>query len=196
MKEMTNCILYASEGERPWIENIDLQYKDRPIPNFYHLVNKSVSIDNIVKDREKIELEENLTIEVVKSGGHSLDGVSYLLNEKAIIFTGDAIPVKGDIPIYINKRASLESLEKLKKLNKIQYYCPAWDKVYTDKEGKQAINQGEEFIHKIQKEIDIILRENKEINMEQWKEFVCERLGMEQLKGNPLFLKTIACHLN
>lgn len=28
------CKIYASAGEKRWIEDIDLQFKERPIPNF------------------------------------------------------------------------------------------------------------------------------------------------------------------
>ena len=35
IKEISGCEVYASEKERRWIEDIDTQYKERPIPNFY-----------------------------------------------------------------------------------------------------------------------------------------------------------------
>ena len=31
------CRIYASVGERRWIEDVDLQFRERPIPNFYQL---------------------------------------------------------------------------------------------------------------------------------------------------------------
>ena len=33
-QEHTGCKIYASEGEKRWIEDIDLQFKERPIPIF------------------------------------------------------------------------------------------------------------------------------------------------------------------
>jgi len=50
IRELSNCSICACEKERNWIENIDTQYKQRPIPNFYNLVNKSTHIDKIIKD--------------------------------------------------------------------------------------------------------------------------------------------------
>lgn len=35
MQEHTGCIIYASEGEKRWIEDIDLAFQERPIPNLY-----------------------------------------------------------------------------------------------------------------------------------------------------------------
>lgn len=34
IKEITNCTIYANDRTRRWSENIDLQFKERPIPNF------------------------------------------------------------------------------------------------------------------------------------------------------------------
>ena len=48
IKERYSCCVYASRGERDWIEDIDLQYEKRPIPGFYGLVDGSVPVDNIL----------------------------------------------------------------------------------------------------------------------------------------------------
>jgi len=34
IKELTNCKILAHESEAAWIENIDLQRKERPVPGF------------------------------------------------------------------------------------------------------------------------------------------------------------------
>ncbi|WP_168171613.1 MBL fold metallo-hydrolase [Oribacterium sp. C9] len=47
-REHSGCKIYASEGERLWIEDIDLQFKERPIPNFYNLAGKSSKVDFVV----------------------------------------------------------------------------------------------------------------------------------------------------
>ena len=47
-KKKTGCTVYASEGERAWIENIDTQYSERPIPNFYALAGSSVNVDVVI----------------------------------------------------------------------------------------------------------------------------------------------------
>ena len=38
IKETYSCCVYASRGERDWIEDTDLQYEKRPIPGYYGLV--------------------------------------------------------------------------------------------------------------------------------------------------------------
>ena len=49
-REKYGTKIYASEGERAWIEDIDLQFAWRPIPNFYRLAGKSTPVDHVVKD--------------------------------------------------------------------------------------------------------------------------------------------------
>lgn len=44
LKRASGCQIYASAGEASWIANIDLQFKQRPIPDFYQLVQRILSI--------------------------------------------------------------------------------------------------------------------------------------------------------
>ncbi|MDD6610971.1 MAG: hypothetical protein PUE91_01990 [Clostridiales bacterium] len=47
--------------------------------------------------------------------------------EKRAVFTGDAIAIAEDIPIYIDPDKSLESLKRLDALsNQVQLYCPGF----------------------------------------------------------------------
>lgn len=64
-REHTGCKIYASGGERAWIENIDQQYQERPIPNFYKLAGKSTEVDVTVRNGDLIPLEENLSVQVI-----------------------------------------------------------------------------------------------------------------------------------
>lgn len=38
IKRLSGCEVYASQLEKEWIENIETQARERPIPNFYTLV--------------------------------------------------------------------------------------------------------------------------------------------------------------
>ena len=39
-QEHTGAKIYTSEGEKRWIEDIDLEFRERPIPNFYRLAGR------------------------------------------------------------------------------------------------------------------------------------------------------------
>lgn len=126
--EKTGCDIYASRREKHWIENIDLGYEERPIPNFYRLAGKSAKVTRTVKDGDIITLEKELEVQVVGTLGHSIDELSFVIGENA--FIGDSIPVKGDISIYINKVKTLNSMNKIAQLPSVTTFYPAWDTVY------------------------------------------------------------------
>ena len=49
IKQETGCKIIAHKDEKLWIENIEKQFKERPIPGFHFLVGNSVKVDVTVK---------------------------------------------------------------------------------------------------------------------------------------------------
>lgn len=191
-REHTGCKIYASQGERAWIENIDLQYQERPIPNFYKLAGNSTVVDVAVQDGDIISLEDNMDIQVISTPGHSVDEVSYRLGNS--LFLGDAIPVKGDIPIYINARDAFRTLQKIRDLDGICNYYPAWDHTYSVSNINEKINDAVQIIRTLDEQVCTILETGRTSDITAVTNLVCERLNMPYLKENPLFRKTILSH--
>lgn len=191
-QEYTGCKIYASQGERAWIENINLQYQERPIPNFYKLAGKSTKVDLTVRDGDLIPLEDNLNIQVISTPGHSADEVSYRLENS--LFLGDAIPVKGDIPIYINMRDAFRTLQTIRNLKGICNYYPAWDHTYSVSDIDEKINDAEHIISTLDEQVQTILEIERVTDITIITNLVCERLKMPYLKENPLFRKTVLAH--
>ncbi len=182
-KEATNCSIYASEKEKGWIEDIDLQFRERPIPNFYTLAGKSTKIDHIVKDGDKIQLEEDLVVEVFKTAGHSIEEVSYKIGRS--FFIGDSLPVKGDIPIFIDERETRNTIELLENFANIDFYYPAWDRTYDSICIKEKIQEARDLMDQLKKFVNEVEEESNLV------EEVCEKMKMPMLKNNPLFKRTL-----
>lgn len=191
-KEKTNCKIYTSEGERAWIENIDLQYRKRPIPNFYNIAGKSAMVDVNVRDGDTIKLDDEISVNVIGTPGHSADEVSYRINDA--VFTGDSILVKGDIPIYIDKNNTLKSLEKIRRLNNIKYCYPAWDKIYTYKQMIEKCNEAAEMIKSIDCAVKSVMACCTNINKSEIIKVVCDKLNLSL--DNQLIETTIESHMN
>lgn len=187
-QEHTGCRIYASEGEKRWIEDIDLQFKERPIPNFYKLAGKSSRVDVVVKDGDKIELEENVTVRVIRTAGHSCDEVSYLVCGN--MFIGDSVPVKGDIPIFIDEREMRKTLRILKETHEVTTYYPAWDQTYTAEMMDSKLNEAVVLIDLLKKTVS---ESDDGAGLPVLVDRVCDRLKMSMLKSNPLFSRTIEC---
>ena len=187
-QEHTGCRIYASEGEKSWIEDIDLQFKERPIPNFYKLAGKSSRVDVEVKDGDVIELEAGLTVSVIRTAGHSCDEVSYLVCDN--MFIGDSVPVKGDIPIFIDEREMRETLHILKDTKGVKTYYPAWDHTYTAEMMEHKLNEAGELIDLLKKAVS---ESDDGGELPVLVDRVCNRLKTPMLKSNPLFSRTIEC---
>ena len=187
-QEHTGCRIYASEGEKRWIEDIDLQFKERPIPNFYQLAGKSSKVDVVVKDGDKIELEDGATVSVIRTAGHSCDEVSYFACGN--MFIGDSVPVKGDIPIFIDELEMRKTLRILKDIKGVKTYYPAWDQTYTAEMMESKLNEAGELVNLLKKRVSE-LDEGAELSV--LVDQVCDRLKMPMLKSNPLFGRTIEC---
>lgn len=192
-QEKTGCNIYASEGEKRWIEDIDLEFKERPIPNFYGLAGKSSKVNQIVKDGDRIILEENLEIQVIATPGHSVDEVSYIVGDNA--FIGDSVPIKGDIPIYIDKTKTIESMRKILKLLKVKTFYPAWDITYTRKIMEEKIFEAIELINLIDNAVKVISTDNPNADLSFVSQAVSKKIEMPFLTQNPLFRHTVKSHM-
>mgnify|MGYP004487617143 CR=1 FL=1 len=191
-RENIGCTIYAGEKECNWIENIDLQFQERPIPNFYKLAGASVTIDHRLKDKDKIELEDGCMLHVMETPGHSVGEISYILGDA--FFIGDSIPVKGDIPIYVDKIKLLESLEKINSMKaKVQYYYPAWDNTYSSENIGETVEAAKEIVNEIDHAVHIALQEKDDVEKTISK--VCQILDKPMLEKHPLFTKTILAHI-
>lgn len=187
-REKYGAEIYASEGERAWIEDIDLQFAERPIPNFYHLAGQSTRVDHVVKDGDKVYLTDGTCIEVIGTSGHSADEVSYRIED--VIFIGDTVPVRGDIPIFIDVDAVKISLAVLKDLPGIEYFYPAWDQTYSLEMMKEKLEEAKELVDELE-QIVCDVDHGQELSV--LTENVCESLNMPALRTNPLFARTVAC---
>ena len=187
-REKYGTKIYASEGERPWIEDIDLQYARRPIPNFYKLAGKSTQVDQIVKNGDRIHLSDDMEIEVIGTPGHSADEVSYRIGN--MVFIGDTLPVRGDIPIFIHLENTLHSLEILENLSGVETFYPAWDQAYSFEMMREKIADARELIKKLEQTVRAVgMEEELPVLVRQ----VCDLLHTPMWKENPLFARTIDC---
>lgn len=194
LKERTGCKVYASLGERPWIEDIQQQFEERPIPNFYTLVNRSVSVDTLLKDGDRVVLEPALTIQAVGTPGHSRDELSYLLPEQHAVFTGDAIPVRGDIPIWVHRDDARRSLETLRNLPGIEAFYPAWDAPYDRPQAMNKLSDALELMEELQHWVDQCRAHTNALD--DLVKHVCDGMKTPHFLQNPLFRRTIQSMLS
>lgn len=193
IKSITGAKVYAPKQELSWIENIDVQYRERPIPNFYQLLSQSVEVDMALSDGDVIILEDGVQIRAVDTAGHSHGSMSFVLNDTAI-FAGDAIPVDYDLPIFVDYGQSMKSLDKISELSDLPYICPAWDEVYDGEKRKRVLESSKNMLKRLRNATIQIEKECSQAGEDEKLVKILEQVDMLQYMGNPLVTRSInAC---
>lgn len=195
IKEKSGCKVAAHPGERPWIEDIELQAKERPVPNFHSLVEGPVDIDIILEDGNVLDLGKNISLKVIHTPGHSKGSISLLLEEEGVLFTGDAILLAGDLPIYEDVEACMQSVMKLKTIKGVKTLLASWD---DPREGEDAYHIMDEALNYLQRIHESVIKINRENPSEDSMEF-CKRvlkdLGIPEIAANPIVAASFQANL-
>lgn len=191
IQRLSGCKIYASHKEQRWIEDVELQWKERPIPNFHTLVKESVQVDEIIKEGDLIQPEEHIRIQVLDTPGHSFGHTSYMYQEEGVIFLGDAMPDINDFPIFVDGKMSEDTLKKLEALEGIRFGCPAWDRVYQAEEWKEIVGSTIHYLEKFKKCV-LQTEQDEGLYSEEDKLMKLGSLmGWNQMEINPLLKKSI-----
>lgn len=193
IKARTGCRVYASAAERPWIEDIGLQYRERPIPNFYRLAGASAAVDESLEEGDRLTMEEGVFMEVLDTKGHSMGDISFILhqNGERLIFTGDAVLPGDGMPIFISCGDCLAALDHLA-AQLPAALCPAWDQFRETEEAARIL--------KIRKEELLSLRRTAQQVSRCWPRLdetsriakIAELAGLKNPAANPLIAKSLA----
>lgn len=67
IKAKSRCKVAAHPTEISWIEDVELQAKERPVPNFHSLVEGPVNVDDTLEDGNVLALDENISLSVISN---------------------------------------------------------------------------------------------------------------------------------
>lgn len=192
IRQQTDCKICCSAEEQPWIADIDLQFRERPIPNFYGLAGQSVPVDEIVWEGDRIKVEDDIELEVIGTAGHSKGDVSYLLNG-CVLFSGDAVPAAGDFPIFVNFDKSMQSLDKICARAFVKC-CPAWDRVYENGECEALLRDRKDLLYNLKETVIMTDRQHAGLSENEKISMIAKHMGLNGGVGNPLFAASVeAC---
>jgi glyoxylase-like metal-dependent hydrolase (beta-lactamase superfamily II) len=195
IQSKTDCTISAHARESKWIEDVELQSRERPIPGFHNLVGGSVNVDQILNDGDILDLGDNLKLQVLHTPGHSEGSISLLFQEDQVLFSGDALPLPGDIPIYEDVLLSLGSIKKLKAIGGINVILSSWDEPKAGETVYKAMDESLRHLRSIHEAVLKAVGEVESPEPMQLCEEVLTNLGLPPIIANPLIAKTFQAHL-
>jgi glyoxylase-like metal-dependent hydrolase (beta-lactamase superfamily II) len=181
----------------PWIENLDLQYAERPIFGFYQLVGEPIKIDRALEEGDEIDLGGDTTLRVIHTPGHSPGSVSLFCPQEGVLITADAIPPVGGLPLYqdvAQTRAGLQRLADLEGVEKL--YAAHSPEPFTGDEAQRVIQEGLAYLDKVGSLVQEVRSDlPAEATVEEITRETLERLGLSPPPVMPITVASIRAYL-
>jgi len=195
IKGETGCSVAVHSLERDWIENVQLQAKERPVPGFDSLVSGSLAVDKMLVDGEVFDLGCGLKLQIFHTPGHSRGSVSILLLGFNVLFSGDAIPVPGEMPVYEDVAASVASIKKLQAIPNLQHLLPSWDEPCRGDDVYRRMEDGLKYLQQVHEAVIRCSKKGTRADSMTLCRAVLKELGMPPEVANPIVAQSFAAHL-
>jgi glyoxylase-like metal-dependent hydrolase (beta-lactamase superfamily II) len=194
IREATGCRIAAHPDARGWIEDVEQQFKERPVPGFHELVGGSASVDRDLQDGAVIDLGP-VTLEVVHTPGHTRDSIAFYCKEEGVLFSGDAIPQANGLPIYEDAATTAASIKKLKAIRSIKYLLSSWSDPVEGSSAYSMMDDGLQYLQRIHDSfLDMAAKTDADDPMELCARMV-KVLGLPEVAVNPLIARSFISHL-
>jgi hydroxyacylglutathione hydrolase len=188
----TGCMVAAHPAERAWIENPDLQAGERPVPGFTTIVEGPLRVDRLLGEGDRIGIGGDRYLTVLHTPGHSAGSISLFLEDEGVLITGDAIPVKGEIPVYDDPVASLASIRKLEDLRGVRVLLSSWDSPKTGPAVRRTLAEGSAILRTIHEAV--ARAAEHETDPARITQRVVDDLGLPEA-ALPIISRTLAGHI-
>ncbi|KQC16139.1 MAG: MBL fold metallo-hydrolase [Methanosaeta sp. SDB] len=194
IKGISGCSVASHSADKDWIEDIDQQERERPVPGFKDLVASSVRIDEILQDGDVLDLGDGLKLEVLHTPGHSPGSISLWMPQEGVLFSADAIPLDGAMPIYDDIVASVRSIQRLKAIEEIKVLLSAWDDPRFGEDAYRIMDEGLDYLQRIHGAVIKSAVASSQDPMELCRRTIRE-LGLPEMMTNPLTARSFQSSL-
>lgn len=194
LKKKLGCTVASSAFSSGWVEDIDKEFQERPVPQFYDFVKEPVKVDQILRGGDLVELG-NSTLEVYEIPGHEKGQLAYFHREDGVLITADGVPIPGEIPIYDSVSEEVATLKLLQSIGSVQTLLTSWDDVREGPEAaREILQQSLEYValvHRLTQEGIARFGED----MQQVAKHVHEGLGLPPSTFGPLLFRAVQAHM-
>jgi hydroxyacylglutathione hydrolase len=181
-----------------WIENLDLQYAERPIYSFFSVAGKeTVRITNELQDGDVIDLGAGVTLQVVFTPGHSPGSIALFCPKEGTLITADTIPPTGGLPLYVDVGQLRTSLRRLALLPGVtRMYTSHSDEPYEGDGVGAALQAGLDYLDRMDKIVaEVVHALPAGAAPEQIAHEALVRLGLEPPPLLPIVVTSIMAHV-
>jgi hydroxyacylglutathione hydrolase len=194
--ETTGCTIAAHAAERAWIEDVERQNRERPVPGFDKLVGGPVQLEFELEGGDTIDIDGTGAYEilVMHTPGHAAGSISLFLQGEGALFSGDAIPVSGDLPVYDDAGKSVRSVRLLRSVQGVRHLLSAWDEPRNGEEVYRQMDQALEYLQKIHVAV-LASVGNGDLDLQDVTRKTAAVLGLPPQAVGPLLARTFAANL-
>jgi len=193
IKEATGCSVAIHPDAKAWVEDVEQQFKARPVPGFHELVGGSMSVDRDLVDGEVIILGP-VSLEVVHTPGHAMGSISLYCREEGVLFAGDAIPQANGLPIYEDAAASAASIKKLRDTKVVKHLLPSWADPLEGSSAYAMMDAGLEYLQRIHDAFRGLAADTATGDPMELCARMVKVLGLPELAVNPLIARSFISH--
>lgn len=150
LKDRTGCEILSHEAEKDWMEDIELQQQQRPVPGFALLADESFKPDGFLSHEQELRAAGEVTLRIIHSPGHSRGSLNIQFLEDSMLFTADSIPMVDDIPNYEDYHDLLESLKAIRQNTGYTTLLSSWTSPVSSRdEINQLLTGAESYLKRL-----------------------------------------------
>jgi hypothetical protein len=176
------------------MEDIELQFRDRPFPGFRSIVGSSVRVGYAFGDGDIFDIG-GVEIETIHTPGHSNSSSFMLIRGERVLITGDAVPLPGELPIYEDPIASIRSLERPSSIKGIEHLLSAWDTPRDGQNVPSTLRKGIEFLRTIDMKVMEVHGEEPSMTDVDMCTKVLKNMGKGNVPPMPLVIRSFRSNI-
>ena len=140
----------------------------------------------------------SLSMQVMHTPGHSSGSICLWLPEEGALFSADAVPVPGSMPIYQDILASVRSIQRLRRVQGIKFLLSAWDEPRLNGDAYRVMDEGLGYLQRIHNAVLKVAGEaGPDTGLDSME--LCRRtlaeLGLPDAMANPLVARSFQSSL-
>ena len=196
VQDRIGCKFAAHGSDAPWIEDVERQFRERPVPGFHDIVEGPVPVGRLLVGGDTIDLGGGDELQVIHTPGHSSGQVALFYPRDGALFSADAIPVPGGLPIYTDAAEALASIRRLQQIKGLRVLLSSWDEPRRGAQIAATLQAGVAYMQRMHR----LVREQQEAlpggDVRDITAAVVAALELPPALVNPLLMGSVQAHVD